>query len=119
MDEGRFRAFRDAGVNRVSVGVQSFMNEKLRKLGRIHIADEALRAASHAGEVFGNFNLDLMFALPGETLEEVAREVETAVATGATHLSFYQLTIEPGTAFAKRVPEAFLTMTSVRTCLIW
>ena len=105
VDEGRFRAFRDAGVNRVSVGVQSFMNEKLRKLGRIHIADEALRAASHAGEVFGNFNLDLMFALPGETLEEVAREVETAVATGATHLSFYQLTIEPGTAFAKRVPE--------------
>lgn len=105
VDEGRFRAFRDAGVNRVSVGVQSFMNEKLRKLGRIHVSEEALRAASHAGEVFGNFNLDLMFALPGETLEEVAREVETAVATGATHLSFYQLTIEPGTAFAKRVPE--------------
>ena len=105
VDEGRFRAFRDAGVNRVSVGVQSFMNEKLRKLGRIHIADEALRAASHAGEVFGNFNLDLMFALPGETLEEVVREVETAVATGATHLSFYQLTIEPGTAFEKRLPE--------------
>lgn len=105
VDEGRFRAFRDAGVNRVSVGVQSFMNEKLRKLGRIHVSEEALRAAAHAGEVFGNFNLDLMFALPGETLEEVAREVETAVATGATHLSFYQLTIEPGTAFAKRVPE--------------
>lgn len=105
VDEGRFRAFREAGVNRVSVGVQSFMNEKLEKLGRIHVADEALRAAAHAGEVFGNFNLDLMFALPGETLEEVEREVETAVATGATHLSFYQLTIEPGTAFAKRIPE--------------
>ena len=105
VDEGRFRAFREAGVNRVSVGVQSFMNEELEKLGRIHVADEALRAAAHAGEVFGNFNLDLMFALPGETLEEVEREVETAVATGATHLSFYQLTIEPGTAFAKRIPE--------------
>lgn len=105
VEEGRFKAFRSAGVNRVSVGVQSFMNEKLRKLGRIHAADDALRAAAHAGEVFGNFNLDLMFALPGETLEEAAREVETAVATGATHLSFYQLTIEPGTAFAKRLPE--------------
>lgn len=105
VEEGRFKAFRSAGVNRVSVGVQSFMNEKLARLGRIHAADDALRAAAHAGEVFGNFNLDLMFALPGETLEEVAREVETAVATGATHLSFYQLTIEPGTAFAKRLPE--------------
>lgn len=104
-DEARFRDFRAAGVNRVSVGVQSFMSEKLRRLGRIHSANDALRAAGHAGEVFGNFNLDLMFALPGETLEEVAEEVETAVSTGATHLSFYQLTIEPGTAFAKRLPE--------------
>ena len=103
-DESRFKAFKAAGVNRVSVGVQSFMNEKLQVLGRIHSSDEAKRAAQHAGEVFGNFNLDLMFALPGETLDEVATEVETAVGLGATHLSFYQLTIEQGTAFAKRVP---------------
>ena len=105
VDEGRFRGFRAAGVNRLSLGVQSFMDEKLRALGRIHSSAEALRAAGHAAEVFDNFNLDLMFALPGETLDEAVREVETAVSTGATHLSFYQLTVEPGTAFAKRTPE--------------
>ena len=104
-DESRFRAFRSAGVNRLSIGVQSFMDEKLRRLGRIHTAKEARRAALHAAEIFGRFNLDLMFALPGETLDEAAREVEEAVATGASHLSFYQLTIEEGTAFAKRLPE--------------
>ena len=103
-DESRFKAFKSAGVNRISIGVQSFMNEKLQTLGRIHSSDDARRAAQHAGEVFGNFNLDLMFALPGETHDEVATEVETAVQLGATHLSFYQLTIEPGTAFAKRLP---------------
>lgn len=103
-DESRFKAFKSAGVNRISIGVQSFMNEKLQTLGRIHSSDDARRAAQHAGDVFGNFNLDLMFALPGETLDEVATEVETAVRLGATHLSFYQLTIEPGTAFAKRLP---------------
>lgn len=103
-DESRFKAFQSAGVNRISIGVQSFMNEKLQTLGRIHSSDDARRAAQHAGEVFGNFNLDLMFALPGETHDEVATEVETAVQLGATHLSFYQLTIEPGTAFAKRLP---------------
>ena len=103
-DESRFKAFKSAGVNRISIGVQSFMNEKLQTLGRIHSSDDARRAAQHAGEVFGNYNLDLMFALPGETHDEVATEVETAVQLGATHLSFYQLTIEPGTAFAKRLP---------------
>lgn len=103
-DESRFKAFKSAGVNRISIGVQSFMNEKLQTLGRIHSSDDARRAAQHAGEVFRNFNLDLMFALPGETHDEVATEVETAVQLGATHLSFYQLTIEPGTAFAKRLP---------------
>lgn len=103
-DESRFKAFKSAGVNRISIGVQSFMNEKLQTLGRIHSSDDARRAAQHASEVFGNFNLDLMFALPGETHDEVATEVETAVQLGATHLSFYQLTIEPGTAFAKRLP---------------
>ena len=103
-DESRFKAFKSVGVNRISIGVQSFMNEKLQTLGRIHSSDDARRAAQHASEVFGNFNLDLMFALPGETHDEVATEVETAVQLGATHLSFYQLTIEPGTAFAKRLP---------------
>lgn len=85
-DESRFKAFKSAGVNRISIGVQSFMNEKLQTLGRIHSSDDARRAAQHAGEVFGNFNLDLMFALPGETHDEVATEVETAVQLGATQI---------------------------------
>ncbi|EJX08976.1 oxygen-independent coproporphyrinogen III oxidase, partial [gut metagenome] len=85
VDESRFTAFRKAGVNRLSLGVQSFMDEKLRRLGRIHSASDALRAAETAAEVFENFNLDVMFALPGETLEEIETEVARAVGTGATH----------------------------------
>lgn len=115
MEEGRFKAFR-VGRCQSRLGRGAELHErKAGKARRIHAADDALRAAAHAGEVFGNFNLDLMFALPGETLEEVAREVETAVATGATHLSFYQLTIEPGTAFAKRLPEGLPTKISAST----
>lgn len=105
VDESRFADFRHAGVNRLSIGVQSFIDEKLRRLGRIHSSGEARRAADAAFKIFGNFNLDVMFALPGETLDELASEVKNATATGATHLSFYQLTIEEGTAFAKKTPE--------------
>lgn len=104
-DEAKFEAFRAAGVNRLSLGVQSFSDARLRDIGRIHDAARAREAVRAAGRVFENFNLDLMFALPGESVEELARELDEAVASGATHLSFYQLTIEPGTAFAKRVPE--------------
>ena len=105
VDESRFADFRRAGVNRLSIGVQSFIDEKLRRLGRIHSSAEARRAAEAASKLFDNFNLDVMFALPGETLDELESEVKNAVATGATHLSFYQLTIEEGTAFAKKTPE--------------
>ncbi len=105
VDESRFNDFRHAGVNRLSIGVQSFIDEKLRRLGRIHSSAEARHAAEAASKIFDNFNLDVMFALPGESLEELESEVRNAVSTGATHLSFYQLTIEEGTAFAKRMPE--------------
>ena len=100
----KFADFRKAGVNRLSIGVQSFSDERLKRLGRIHSADEARCAIREANRVFENFNLDLMFALPGETVEGLLQEVDEAAASGATHLSCYQLTIEPGTAFAKHVP---------------
>lgn len=105
VDAERFRAFRAAGVNRLSIGVQSFSNERLQRLGRIHdvaCVEETLVAAR---ETFENFNLDVMYALPGETLETLKEEIDAATESGATHLSFYQLTIEPGTAFAKCPPE--------------
>lgn len=105
VDERRFAAFRDAGVNRLSIGVQSFSGERLRAIGRIHSAEQARSAVRSAARIFDNFNLDLMFALPGETLEGVLADAAEAAASGAAHLSFYQLTIEPGTAFAKREPE--------------
>lgn len=105
VEAGKFARFREAGVNRLSIGVQSFSDERLKRLGRIHTADEARRAVGEARSVFENFNLDLMYALPGETSAGLREELEEAVASGATHLSCYQLTIEPGTAFAKRVPE--------------
>lgn len=104
-DEAKFEAFRRAGVNRLSLGIQSFSDERLRAIGRIHDAARAREAVRAAGRIFENFNLDVMFALPGESVGELARELDEAVSSGATHLSFYQLTIEPGTAFAKRTPE--------------
>lgn len=104
-DEAKFEAFRRAGVNRLSLGIQSFSDERLRAIGRIHDAARAREAVRAAGRVFENFNLDVMFALPGESVGELARELDEAVSSGATHLSFYQLTIEPGTSFAKRTPE--------------
>lgn len=105
VEAGKFARFREAGVNRLSIGIQSFSDERLKRLGRIHTAEEARRAVCEARGVFENFNLDLMYALPGETSAGLREELEEAVASGATHLSCYQLTIEPGTAFAKRVPE--------------
>ena len=103
-DEAKFERFRAAGVNRLSLGIQSFSDERLKRLGRIHDAAGARRAVAAAARVFENFNLDLMFALPGETLEMLRDEAREAADSAATHLSFYQLTIEEGTAFAKRPP---------------
>ena len=102
---GRFRGYRDAGVNRLSIGIQSFDPDQLRILGRIHGRDEALAAARAAREAgFDNFNLDLMFGLPGQTPEQALTDVRTALALAPTHLSLYQLTLEPQTPFHARPP---------------
>jgi putative oxygen-independent coproporphyrinogen III oxidase len=101
----RFKGFRAAGINRLSIGIQSFDEEKLKALGRIHGREEALRAAEAARAAgFDNFNLDLMFGLPGQTVEQALADMRTAMALRPTHLSAYQLTIEPNTLFHARPP---------------
>ncbi|CAN5792816.1 radical SAM family heme chaperone HemW [soil metagenome] len=100
----KFRSYRDSGINRLSVGIQSFNSQHLQALGRIHNGDEARRAIDIAQKYFENFNLDLMFALPGQTLEESCQDVETAIALAPNHLSLYHLTLEPNTYFAKYPP---------------
>jgi len=102
----RFRGYRAAGVNRLSIGIQSFDPEQLQKLGRIHGRDEALAAAQAARTAgFDNFNLDLMFGLPQQTLDEALADVRTALALQPAHLSVYQLTLEPNTLFHAQPPE--------------
>ncbi len=106
VEQGRFAEFRAAGINRLSIGVQSFQNELLEKLGRIHGGKEAIRAAEQAHAAgFTNFNLDLMFGLPGQTLVSATGDVATAIDLEPTHISYYQLTIEPNTYFAKHPPQ--------------
>lgn len=100
----KFRGFRAAGINRLSVGVQSFEARQLRALGRVHDADEARRAVEIARANFENWNLDLMYALPQQTLEESGADVAAALACQAPHLSFYSLTIEPNTYFHRHPP---------------
>jgi oxygen-independent coproporphyrinogen-3 oxidase len=102
----RFAGYLAAGVNRLSLGVQSFSPRHLAALGRVHDGDEARRAAEAALATFGNVNLDLMFALPGQTLAECDADVAAALAFGTPHLSFYQLTIEPNTRFHHQPPPA-------------
>ena len=104
-DAGNFREYRAAGVNRLSIGVQSLDDAHLRRLGRIHGGEEAVaafRTARAAG--FGNINLDLMFALPQQTLAESQADLAAAIALGPEHLSWYQLTLEPNTEFARHPP---------------
>jgi putative oxygen-independent coproporphyrinogen III oxidase len=103
-EKDRFRAFRAAGVTRLSVGVQSFDDAKLRALGRVHDAAQAVAALEEAALAFETFNLDLMYALPGQTLQELERDVTQALALAPPHLSIYHLTIEPNTYFAKFPP---------------
>ena len=100
----KFRAYRASGINRLSVGIQSFNSQHLKALGRIHDGDEARRAIEIAQNHFDNFNLDLMYALPGQTLEQACDDVRSAIAAGAPHLSLYHLTLEPNTLFAKYPP---------------
>jgi putative oxygen-independent coproporphyrinogen III oxidase len=103
-ERNRFAGYYAAGVNRLSIGVQSFEPRQLAALGRIHDADEARRAAETALMIFGNVNLDLMYALPEQTLEEAVRDATAATAFGVPHLSFYQLTLEPNTLFHRHPP---------------
>ncbi len=100
----RFKGFREAGVTRLSVGVQSFDDAQLKALGRVHSAAQAREALAEAAAAFETFNLDLMYALPGQTLEDLSRELDTALSFRPPHLSIYHLTIEPNTVFATRTP---------------
>ncbi len=95
----RFRGYRAAGVNRVSLGVQSLNDAALKELGRLHTAQEALDAVAVARSIFERYSFDLIYARPGQTLETWAAELRRAIAEAAEHLSLYQLTIEPGTPF--------------------
>lgn len=105
VDFAKFAAFRQAGINRLSMGIQSFDDQKLKSLGRIHSAKEAEKAIAEAkGAGFENFNLDLMFALPEQTLEQAVADIEQALAFEPPHLSHYQLTLEPNTPFYKQPP---------------
>jgi len=100
----KFRGYREAGVNRLSIGIQSFNPGHLKALGRIHDDLEARRAIEIARDSFDNINLDLMFALPGQTLAEARADAEAAIEAGTTHLSFYHLTLEPNTLFYRHPP---------------
>ena len=104
-EQQKFADFNAAGVNRLSIGVQSFNNDHLSALGRIHDGDNALKAIEMAQICgFERFNIDLMHGLPNQTRAQAISDLETAISTGATHISWYQLTIEPNTAFYSKPP---------------
>ncbi len=101
----RFAGYREAGVNRISIGVQSMQNDKLVELGRIHDKDEAIKAAKIAASVgLKSFNLDLMHGLPGQSLDDALSDLQQVIALNPPHISWYQLTIEPNTQFASKPP---------------
>ncbi|WP_114974161.1 radical SAM family heme chaperone HemW [Rhodoferax ferrireducens] len=103
-EKDRFKAFRSAGVSRLSVGVQSFNDDFLKTLGRVHDRAQALAAVEEAAQAFDTFNLDIMYALPGQTLADLKQDMATALALAPPHISIYHLTIEPNTYFAKYPP---------------
>ena len=103
-EKDRFRAFRAAGVTRLSVGVQSFDDAALQRLGRVHDSAQAIAAVEEAAQAFDTFNLDIMYALPGQTREALRLDIATALSLGPPHISIYHLTIEPNTYFAKYPP---------------
>jgi putative oxygen-independent coproporphyrinogen III oxidase len=105
VEADRFTGFRDAGVNRLSIGVQSFDDRHLSALGRIHDAGDAQRAIELAQRTFERVNIDLMYALPQQSMAEAMQDVTRALATGVTHLSCYHLTLEPNTPFAAHPPD--------------
>ena len=102
----RFKAFRAAGVTRLSIGVQTFDDSALRLLGRVHDAQQARAAIAEAKQAFDTFNIDLMYALPGQSLDALRSDLDEALSFAPPHLSIYHLTIEPNTAFALRPPPA-------------
>ena len=104
-EKDRFKAFREAGVTRLSVGVQSFNDRHLKAIGRVHDGSQARAALEEVAAHFRTFNLDLMYALPGQTLDELASDLDTALSFQPPHLSVYHLTLEPNTFFAKHPPE--------------
>ena len=103
-EKDRFKAFRHAGVTRLSVGVQSFNDAHLKALGRVHDSAQAIAAVQEAAANFETFNLDIMYALPGQTLEGLEKDMRQALALSPPHISIYHLTIEPNTYFAKFPP---------------
>ena len=104
-EKDRFKAFRQAGVTRLSIGVQSFDDRFLKPLGRVHDGAQALDAVAEAAQCFDTFNIDLMYALPGQGLDDLAQDLERALSFAPPHLSVYHLTVEPNTAFAKFPPQ--------------
>ena len=105
VEAGKFAEFRAAGINRLSLGIQSFNPEHLKALGRIHDDCEAHAAAALALDLFGNVNLDLMYGLPGQSREQALTDMRTAIGYGVTHLSAYHLTLEPNTLFYAQPPQ--------------
>jgi putative oxygen-independent coproporphyrinogen III oxidase len=104
-EKDRFKAFRAAGVNRLSIGVQSFNDLHLKALGRVHDRAQAIAAVEEAAIAFDTFNLDIMYALPGQTLADLDADMAVALAFAPPHISIYHLTIEPNTYFAKYPPS--------------
>lgn len=104
-EKDRFRAFRQAGVTRLSIGVQSFHDAHLKALGRVHDRSQALAAVDEAAQAFETFNLDIMYALPGQTLSQCEDDIRMALSFSPPHISIYHLTIEPNTVFAKFPPS--------------
>jgi oxygen-independent coproporphyrinogen-3 oxidase len=103
-ERDRFRAFRAAGVTRLSIGVQSFSDTALQRIGRVHDAAQARAAVAEASAAFETFNIDLMYALPGQTLAALQADLDAALAFAPPHLSIYHLSIEPNTLFARHPP---------------
>lgn len=105
-EASKFADYRQLGINRLSIGIQSFQPEHLQKLGRVHDREQALKAIAEAQDAgFDNLNLDLMHGLPGQTVEQALDDLNTALSFRPRHLSWYQLTIEPNTEFYKRPPR--------------
>ncbi|MDP2515228.1 radical SAM family heme chaperone HemW [Photobacterium damselae subsp. piscicida] len=105
VEAGRFQAYQQAGVNRISIGIQSFQDEKLKRLGRIHGAQEAITAAKLAAEAgLNSFNIDLMHGLPNQSINDALANLAQAIGLNPPHLSWYQLTIEPNTLFYSQPP---------------